>query len=177
MDPLIVENIFSKEDCKNLIYVSEHIGYTPASCYTVNGVEHFDFNMRKSLRCILDDVNVAKFIEEKIKDYIPQVYNEKKFHSVNERLRFLKYDGSGHFAKHVDGNYSDDKRQSFITILIYLNEGYKGGFTRYYLNNTMTTIIPKTGMICLMDQEIEHDVPELTEGIKYVIRTELMYEL
>jgi hypothetical protein len=30
-------------------------------------------------------------------------------------------------------------------------------------------------MISLMDQEIGHYVPELNDGIKYVIRTEIMY--
>jgi len=38
------------------------------------------------------------------------------------------------------------------------------------------TMAPEIGMLCLMDQEIEHEVPHLQDGIKYAIRTELMYK-
>ena len=39
------------------------------------------------------------------------------------------------------------------------------------------SLVPQLGMVCLMDQSIEHQVPEISKGIKYVVRTELMYKL
>ena len=59
-----------------------------------------------------------------------------------------------------------------------MNEDYEGGCTTFFANvddKKGLSLKPKTGMISLMDQEIGHFVPELTKGIKYVIRTELMY--
>ena len=74
-----------------------------------------------------------------------------------------------------------DQSQPDITLssILYLNDDYEGGYTRFFSNKDDTTgnnIIPQIGTICLMDQSIEHDVPKITNGIKYVIRTELMYK-
>ena len=59
-------------------------------------------------------------------------------------------------------------------MLIYLNDDYEGGNTKFLFDNEIS-IIPKIGLICLMDQNILHEVPKLINGVKYVIRTELMY--
>ena len=69
---------------------------------------------------------------------------------------------------------------SLITMLFYLNEGYKGGKTVFYKpygNQVNLKVIPKTGMILLHDHMIDHGVPELKKGVKYVIRTDVMYKL
>ena len=59
-------------------------------------------------------------------------------------------------------------------MLIYLNDDYEGGNTKFLFDNEIS-IIPKIGLICLMDQNILHEVPNIINGVKYVIRTELMY--
>ena len=59
-------------------------------------------------------------------------------------------------------------------MLIYLNDDYEGGNTKFLFDNEIS-IIPTIGLICLMDQNILHEVPKLINGVKYVIRTELMY--
>ena len=64
-------------------------------------------------------------------------------------------------------------------MLFYLNEGHKGGKTTFYKPNGKDVnleVIPKTGMILLHDHMIDHGVPELKEGVKYVIRTDVMYK-
>ena len=49
---------------------------------------------------------------------------------LNERLRFLRYDPGQYFLQHPDGHFSRGRRErSFITLLLYLNEGYVGGHT------------------------------------------------
>jgi len=64
-----------------------------------------------------------------------------KYHAVglNERMRFLRYDPGTFFSSHFDGAYvrsleagADRKgEQSFVTFQLYLNEGFKGGATRF----------------------------------------------
>jgi hypothetical protein len=176
---LSLDNVYNKDECNQLIQLSEKTGYEKASLYTDNnGIQHYN-DGRDSLRCIIDDINLANDLEKRIKDIIPKIYNNMLFHSINERFRFLKYDGHGHFSRHSDAKYKTNKTISFITVLIYLNEDYEDGFTKFYsspYDSEGFTLIPKTGMVCLMDQTIGHEVPELKSGIKYVIRTELMYE-
>ena len=64
--------------------------------------------------------------------------------------------------------------------LFYLNKGNKGVKTVFYKpygNQVNLKVIPKTGMILFHDHMIDHGVPELKKGVKYVIRTDVMYKL
>jgi hypothetical protein len=176
---VIIRNVFSVEECNKLINISENKGYNKASLYVDKvGKEHFYNDLRDSLRVIIDDKIFAKILEDRISHIIPNIYNKKKYAEINERMRFLKYDQSGHFKRHIDGKFEKNNMTSKITILIYINEGYNGGYTKFFSNekdNEGIELVPETGMVCLMDQNIEHEVPELINGVKYVIRTELMY--
>lgn len=177
---LSLKKCFTKKECKTLIKISEDIGYKKASLYTDSGgKEHFYEDYRKSERCIIDDEKYAKILEKRIYDYIPKVYANKRYDSINPRFRFLKYENQGCFSRHRDSNYQTDSTISSITILIYLNSDYEGGYTKFFSNptdNVEYTLNPKSGMVCLMDQDIGHEVPFLTSGVKYVVRTELMYK-
>lgn len=176
---LSLKNIIEPNICNNLINITENIGYKPVSLYTdKNGNEHYDETSRKGLRCIVDDINFANELEKLIFDYIPKEYNNMKYHSINPRFRYLKYDNCGYFARHSDSPYSVDDKISLITILIYLNNDYEGGYTTFFTSvddKKGFSLIPEIGMVCLMDQTIGHKVPPIKKGIKYVIRTELMY--
>lgn len=176
---LSVKNVIEPHICKNIIDITENIGYKPVSLYTdKDGVEHFDDNSRKGLRCIIDDYNFANKLEEIIFEYIPKTYNNMKYDSINPRFRYLKYDNCGYFARHSDSPYTVDGKTSLITILIYLNSEYTGGYTTFFKDvddRRGFILVPETGMICLMDQTIGHKVPPIIKGIKYVVRTELMY--
>lgn len=177
-----INNVFSVRECANIINFTENKSYNRASLYTdFRGKEHFNEYTRKSLRCIIDDEDFADKLLFKIKKHIPLKYRGKTFHSINKRLRFLKYDNEGHFRRHADGKYVDKNNdtESLITILIYFNKGYDGAFTTFYDNTYDTigiTLKPEIGMVCFMDQDIEHEVKPMISGVKYAMRTELMYE-
>lgn len=174
-----IDNVFSLDECKTLISESEKVGYKGASVYTDgSGKEHFQNDFRSSLRCIIDDPVFADTLEQRILHAIPKFYNGYRFHYINERFRFLKYDNAGHFERHTDGQYANQTSKSLITILIYLNDDYIGANTTFFPNSYSQNgfvLPPKSGMVCLMDQDISHEVPELVIGTKYVVRTELMY--
>ena len=176
---LSIDNIFTEKECEDLIKISENKGYKIASLYTDNdGKEHIYEDFRKSKRCIIDNEDLAKRLEKIMYKHIPQVYKNKKYHSINPRFRFLKYNKSGYFSRHSDNHYKTNTITSLITILIYLNDDYEGAYTTFYSsfeNKNGFVLVPKKGMVCLMDQDIGHCVPELISGTKYIIRTELMY--
>ena len=115
---------------------------------------------------------------KRIAHIIPNKYNDMEFSEINPRFRFLKYNNGDFFAKHTDEHYKNDKNEiSLITVLIYLNDDYEGGNTKFLFDDVNEiSITPKIGLICLMDQNILHEVPNIKNGVKYVIRTELMYK-
>jgi len=175
-----VENVFKFNEVKELINVSENQGYIKAGLTSDKfKKQKVDEYVRKSDRVIIDSPELAELIENRIKHAIPKIYKGMKYDSINERFRFLKYDGEGHFNRHTDGHYQDQDKVSLITILIYLNQDYQGAYTTFFkdkYDKIGFALPPKTGMVCLMDQDIEHQVPELEKGVKYVVRSELMYK-
>jgi hypothetical protein len=174
----VLKGVFTSTECNNFINLATETGFTKASLYTDNtGTEHFS-DIRKSQRCIIDSHVFAAALMNRLRPYIPEEMNGKPLVGINERLRILKYGPGDEFKPHVDGKYmSPNGSISQITILIYLNDGYKGGYTCFHNGETWLPVIPETGMVVLQDQDLYHGVPPLEEGVKYAIRTEVMYQL
>jgi len=101
---------------------------------------------------------------------------------LNERLRFLKY-GQGHFfAPHQDlrfvrGPECGEKagETSHITVQLYLNEKFKGGATRFLCGKRHYDVKPKIGSVLIFDHDILHEGSKVTGGIKYSVRTDIMF--
>jgi hypothetical protein len=107
-------------------------------------------------------------------------------------LRFLRY-GPGHFFKrHGDGTHiSDDEKEiSYYTMQIYLNGDSttpRGGATRFWPNprlrkgsqageDSYVDVEPRMGRILVFEQgDLIHSGEEVTAGIKYNIRTDILY--
>ena len=137
--------MLSNQECINIINFTEEIGYVRTSLYTDRrGIEHYNTNTRKSEQCIIDDERFIGKLLKRIKHCIPPTYQGKEFHSINERVRFLKYDGEGHFKRHADGKYTDEDNgiESMITVLLYFNEDYEGAFTTFYGNKNDKVQLP-----------------------------------
>lgn len=108
---------------------------------------------------------------------------------VNERFRFLKYSAGQYFKPHFDGTYKrpDGRSRSMVTIQIYLNEGMEGGTTTilspsitgetYKEDDVIARVVPKVGRILLFDHNTMHEGSLLTKGVKYTVRTEIMYDI
>lgn len=158
----IVRNVFTPDECLKLIEVAEATGMVTASLYTgPDGTEHFS-DVRKSKRCILDSFAFAEELRKRIQHAISSTFgfmfvlDDKQ--PINERLRFLRYDPGDEFLPHCDGHYvSPSESISKVTILIYLNADYTGGFTEFKtVADEWLPVIPRAGDVVLMDQCISH---------------------
>ena len=126
-----IPNFLSDEECETIIKTS--IGnLSPSRVYSDND-DVLSTSMRKSNQCWLDDsYDCAKIISERVKDYT-------KTHDNNqEQLQVVQYnkggffnphydacDGNGEYCKRMDGNLGP----RLYTMLIYLNDDFKGGET------------------------------------------------
>lgn len=101
---------------------------------------------------------------------------------LNERMRFLKY-GAGHFfAPHRDlrfvrGPDAGERagETSHVTVQIYLNDRFKGGCTRFICGGRHYDVKPRTGSALIFDHDMLHEGSEVTGGVKYSVRTDVMY--
>jgi hypothetical protein len=64
--------------------------------------------------------------------------------------------------------------------MIYLNEGFEGGETRFYLpryngDTSKVSVVPETGMALCFVHELAHEGAAVIQGRKYVLRSDMMY--
>ncbi|KAM9969395.1 hypothetical protein ACTFIR_001230 [Dictyostelium discoideum] len=179
---ITIENVFTKEECEELIRLSEEKGYEPALVNTGNGQQELMTDVRNNDRCIIDTEELSNKIYERIKEFIPQDFRGHKVVSLNERLRFLRYYPGQEFKAHFDGSYERTEgpktgERSHITCQLYLNDVEKGGETTFFVgpNQEEIKVNPSTGMIILFQHRILHQGSPVVSGVKYVIRTDVMY--
>ena len=96
--------------------------------------------------------------------------------TCNPNLRLYKYCKGHSFGRHIDeANVLPGVGVTRLTVLIYLSE-CKGGATRFSGN---VAFAPQPGAILLHvhgeDLCLEHEADPVVDGIKYVLRTDLVY--
>ena len=166
-----VKSILSDSYCDELIQMSEEIGYIDAPITTAAGPVMAK-NIRNNYRVILDDWDLADELWEKIKDYVPESHEGRDVVGLNERLRFYRYDRGQRFDWHYDGCYRrQNGERSFYTLMFYLNDGFNGGTTEF----EDLVIEPAKGDALIFWHYQLHTGMDVTDGRKYVIRTDIMY--
>ncbi|CAB4376132.1 unnamed protein product [Rhizophagus irregularis] len=183
----IIDNVLTLEECNTLINLSENdpnIKYEEALLNIGGGKQISAKDVRNSSRYIRDDFILSSEIFNRISHVLPQTWQRRKksfpISCLNERLRFLKYKKGEFFKNHQDGMYrrDDGSETSFVTLQLYLNEGYQGGETTF-LNNSLNVripVVPKPGRVLIFEHQLLHEGSKLIDGIKYVIRTDIMYK-
>jgi predicted 2-oxoglutarate/Fe(II)-dependent dioxygenase YbiX len=171
----IVEGFFTPEECKGFIDFSEKQGYEESLIRTREG-EVMNKEIRDNDRVIWDNPQIAEQIWEMVKDMLPADIDGYEPIGLNERFRFYRYKDGQQFKPHVDGSFRRNETEtSKITLLLYLNEDFEGGNTTLVLEGQ--EVEPKEGMLFLFEHRIMHCGRPVTEGTKYVLRTDVMYKL
>lgn len=174
-----LEGFLSADECKNLIERSENIGFQE-SLIQVRGVgQVVNKDVRDNERAFFDDKELASSLFERVLQYLPQEVESNDFNweplELNERFRFYKYQDGQQFKQHLDGSFVRNENEiSKVTMLLYLNEDFEGGATRFVLENE--AVSPKTGKLLLFRHNILHSGMPCSNGIKYVLRTDVIYK-
>lgn len=181
---VMVRNSLTKDECRAIINLSEGKGYQDAVEYC--GM----YRDRWNDRFMSDDKELAQFFWERVKKFIPQTItdfgSDWQLDMLNTRFRFCKYIGNqGHyFGPHTDGQYVvDNDHRSLLTCMFYLNgtDEFKGGLTNFIDGRTEAvkySVHPEPGLCVIFPQvnmEYYHEGTQVTEGLKYIMRTDVMY--
>lgn len=175
-----LDNVYTEEECKELIRLSEENGYETALINIGGGRQVKMTDVRNNDRSIIDSFGLSGELWERLKPFIPETFKGHKVVGLNERLRFLRYYEGQYFAPHFDGVYvrDDQSELSLITVQLYLNEGMKGGATTFLSGEESQRVecVPKIGRVLIFEHRLYHEGSTLRGGIKYTIRTDVMYE-
>lgn len=197
-------SVLDDQECRALIDLSEALGYLPDAAVSLpRDVRHND--------------NVVWVTDEKTDTLIWQrvaalaAENLEAFGGhepvgLNARFRFYRYGLQDYFKSHTDGAWPGSRvindelianaypdRYSQMTFLLFLNEDYEGGATRFlvpaladgeageacYRHVDVRT--PAGGVLCFPHgyhaQHCVHSSEPITQGTKYIIRTDMLFTL
>lgn len=168
-----VEDLLSEKECDDLIVLAEEGGFEDPTIKTPEG-EVVDKTVRNNGRYIFENPEYAAQLFDRFKDQLPERLDDWKLKELNPHMKIYKYSEGQAFRMHKDVPYvAPNNDRSFLTMLIYLNEGFEGGETFFLLDDS---VYPKTGKGVIFQQNVMHAGVEVTEGVKYALRTDVMYE-
>ena len=211
---ITIDNILSREECQKIISACEEKGWNKSAPSGGGHGRTGREDPRTNSFCVLFDEKIANSIWEKVKNHLEpdlaflgeNVYfnsitkgAEWKPSFVYEKLRIYKYNPGDAFPEHIDykvkRNREDSVQQSFMSLLVYLNDDFENGETGYWPNHSgihcrflrdvekqhfkkdhQILIKPKLGMCVVQDQNILHEGLPPAKGIKYLLRTDIIHE-
>ncbi|SHL78566.1 prolyl hydroxylase family protein [Flavobacterium chilense] len=174
MEIYTIENFLTVDECHELIQKSEQIGFEEAGV-NIDGAQKMIKMVRNNERILYQNEEYASFLWQKLQPYIKSEVGNSTAIGLNEMFRFYKYNPGQRFKMHRDGSYKRSESEfSYYTFLIYLNEEYEGGETKFASGEIIT---PKTGTALVFEHSQRHEGAALISGIKYVLRSDIMYKL
>lgn len=181
----VVRQVLSEEKCAALIQHVNTKGFTPALLNLGRDVQTLDPYVRNGHRVIVDCPDLAAWLLEVLRPHLPEKLSDGScLVDFNERLRFLCYTPGQEFEAHFDGRYQRPRGHqregdmSRITVQLYLHdvpESCGGATTFFHGRDCSVKHQPEAGSVLLFTQDLLHEGSLVQEGIKYTLRTEVMY--
>ena len=173
----VIRDFLTEQECETFIVQSENAGFEEAPISTVNGAV-MDKTIRDNARLMRDDQELAARLWQRALPFLPERIGNRRRAGFNERFRFYRYDPGQQFAPHWDGCFRrDNGERSELTFLVYLNDNFRGGQTRFYENNgtPRLQVEPERGAALVFVHGQLHEGAEVIQGRKYALRTDVMY--
>lgn len=173
LDVKMITGFLEPDRCESIINRADELGYDEAPINTLTGAEVFS-EIRNNNRVMFDDYELAEELFQKVSPFLPRTLEGWTLYNLNERFRVYRYEKEQYFKWHRDGSFMREVTEaSKITFMIYLNEGFTGGETDF-LNFRIT---PLSGAALLFPHHHRHQGNPVKTGVKYVLRTDVMYLL
>jgi hypothetical protein len=193
---VLLHGVLSPAEAAAVVVETERRGYERALVNVGGGRQVHLPELRHSARCVVDSPEFADALAARLAAALPPVLLAEgggdawDLVGLNERLRFLRYDPGEYFGLHADGPFERGPeagplagQRTFLTVLVYLNDGYDGCATTFYPpdardvgDHRALPVPPATGSALVHDHRILHAAPRLVAGRKYVLRTDVLYE-
>lgn len=171
----LIHDFLSAQECKEFIARGEAAGFDAAPVTTFEGPRMLT-DIRNNSRVIVEDAELAAKIFDRARQFLPaQIRPFWNLSGFNERWRYYRYDSGERFAPHYDGAFRrSDNERSQLTFMLYLNDDFTGGETRFY-DEPAVDVRPVRGQALVFVHRKLHEGAAITTGRKYVLRTDVMY--
>jgi len=173
--PLVwtIPGVMSAAECRDEIARIEQLGPAAAPISTSAGFVMRP-DVRNNERVMFDDAPLAQRLFSRIQGALPPVLCGMRAVGANERFRCYRYSPGQQFAAHYDGAYvRNDLERSLLTLIVYLNDDFEGGRTAFL--DFELEAIPKVGTALVFQHLLLHEGCLVRSGVKYAMRSDVMY--
>lgn len=166
-----IKSFLELHECEALVQRAETLGFEAAPIITAGGTM-VQSETRNNDRCVFDDPVLAAQLWQRARAGIPAALSGRQALGLNERFRLYRYYPGQRFAWHSDAPYRRENGEiSLLTFMVYLNSGYEGGATRF----ESTKVDGEAGMALIFQHGLIHEGAEVVQGVKYALRSDVMY--
>lgn len=185
---VVIQDFLDSVECERLCHAIDDVGLNMPNGADLNPRKNEAFLKRQSLSFL--DPYLQSVIFERLEPYFPPIQHmgaERRAVGFDGSMRFYKYERGDQFGQHVDVSTRgvQPTEETEYTLLIYLNGGGEGasldgGETIFWATKAKQLCVfqPQRGVAllhahgrrCLM-----HEAAEVTRGVKYVLRSDVMY--
>lgn len=196
----IADALLSFDEADALCSIAHEVGYRPfvrAIPEATSGLSKRE-PRRTHTACSMYTPELAAWLWPRISpiisDFEPGNFNTENFvgrwepFAINPCFRFLRYDKGQVFQTHTDDVYSALSNQppvrSFLTVVIYLNDGFAGGELRFVYNRlqkqqqdrVIHSVAPRAGLAAVFQHDLLHEaMPPVGEVPKCIVRTDVLF--
>ncbi|KAJ7770285.1 hypothetical protein DFH07DRAFT_735466 [Mycena maculata] len=199
----IINDVFERAECKALIDAAEAVGMLPDEPTAGSATQLASVLAHNFIWLADQDFHATMY--SRVVALLPQMVHGGSVRGINARFRLYRYRPGALYRPHIDGAWpasaldettappsyvydSDPAVYSRLTFLIYLNDDFDGGCTTFFLPSAEHGVLearpvkPRTGTVCVFPHgaargSLLHEGSGVTQGAKYVIRTEVLYEV
>ncbi|GLB40901.1 putative prolyl 4-hydroxylase [Lyophyllum shimeji] len=199
----IINDVFEIAECESLVKTAEKVGFLPDEPVAGSATQLSSVLAHNLIW--LADKDFISVLYGRIVDHLPPIIHGGAVKGINARFRLYRYRPEALYRPHIDGAWpasaldeatsppsyiydSDPTVYSRLTLLIYLNDDFEGGCTTFFLPSSTQGVLdarpvkPRTGTVCVFPHgaakgSLLHEGSGVTVGAKYVIRTEILYEV
>ncbi|KAK3312195.1 prolyl 4-hydroxylase [Apodospora peruviana] len=197
----LATNVLSPAECKAIIAAGETVNFLPDAPLKENG----DISILAHNFYWVVDTAFHDTLWSRIAPFVPASMNGRLARGINRRFRVYRYVPGAEYRCHIDGAWPpsgilpddtyvydasppDKKQSSLFTFLIYLNDEFEGGETTFFVpaarEGTLNAypVRPVMGGVAVFPHgdtrtTLLHEGTGVRKGAKYVIRTEIEYDI
>lgn len=190
----VLNGVMSPKECKRLIAMAQGLGFTHAGLAIGNDTYRVNLAARNNTRVVLDAPRMARELWERIRAVVDAKHEGALITGLNDRFRVYQYEQGQRFFPHVDVRTVVPRGETRASFMIYLNDEFEGGATRFFEmkeknsrrgegrgrkfdNRVRFSVRASVGSVVVFDHLLLHEGAEVTAGVKYAVRSDLIYAL
>jgi hypothetical protein len=188
----LLRGLMTVRECRRLIAAADARGFTHAGLAIGDDTYRVNLAARNNLRVVLDAPELAAGLWPRLRHLVDAHHEGLPVRAVNTRFRVYRYEPGQRFAPHVDVRTAVPAGETRYSLMIYLSDEFGDGATRFFEekdrnarrgrgrarkfdNRVRFAVRPPIGDAVVFDHLLLHEGAEVTAGVKYAVRTDLVH--